>query len=133
MKIWDSVYTYIQTKKNICVDANCFYFFWLFIWIATYFTDWNKYLQAFVCTVYGKSVVTKYQNFKKNLRSCSNIEWKSPNNTHLNIIELLFELLFFIWRSSNWKIWYINFRTLDFLSQEKISDRPALQNKELIQ
>ena len=65
----------------------------------------------------------------------SNIESKSSNNTYLNIIKLFFLIFFFqfedhlIRKFSN----DIDFRKLDFLSEEKISERSGFVNKDVMQ
>ena len=66
----------------------------------------------------------------------SNIKCKSSINTYLNIIKLLFfNIIFFqfkdhrIGKFSN----NIDFRKLDFLSEEKISERYRFVNKDVMQ
>ena len=70
------------------------------------------------------------------MRLDSNIESKSLNNTFLNIIELLFIISYFfqfedhqIGNLSN----NIDFRKLDFLSEEKISQCSRFVNKDVMQ
>ena len=59
------------------------------------------------------------------MRSLSNIEWKTSNNTYLNIIKLLNVFFYFFQFEDHWVIKFSNnvdFRKLDFLSEEKISE-----------
>ena len=63
----------------------------------------------------------------------SNIELKSSNNTHLNIIKLCFYIYFFnlkIIESENLVLTLT--RKLDFLSEEKISERSRFVNKDVV-
>ena len=67
-----------------------------------------------------RSLMMQFIFWCANERSCSNIQWKSTNNTHLNIIELL---LFFNLKIIHWMVKFsnnIDFRKLDFLSEEKV-------------
>ena len=64
------------------------------------------------------------------MRSCSNIEQKPLNNTFLNIIEFFFfNLDHRIKKFSN----NINLRKLNFLSEEKISERSRFVSKDVMQ
>ena len=65
------------------------------------------------------------------MRLDSNIEIESSNNTYLNIINLLFLIFFFQFENHRFGKFSnnIDFRKLDFLSEEKISERPTSKQR----